>query len=86
MQMRFLFLSIALVTVSISGGDVRGEDAKAEMKKLEGTWTTVSYTSDGKKGPDEKIKSVRLTIKADGTWIMKDDKDSWDPQRERNRL
>jgi hypothetical protein len=43
------------------------DDAKAEMKKLEGTWTTVSSTFDGKKMPDEKAKVVKLTMKADGT-------------------
>jgi uncharacterized protein (TIGR03067 family) len=53
------------------------DDAKNEMKKLEGTWTTVSAISDGKKVPDEKVKVVKLTMKADGTWTMTNGADTW---------
>jgi len=48
------------------------------MKKLEGTWITTSLISDGKKVPEEKAKLTTMTIKADGTWVMKNEKESWD--------
>jgi uncharacterized protein (TIGR03067 family) len=37
--------------------------AKAEMKKLEGTWQLVSATKDGKETPEEVVKKIRVVIK-----------------------
>jgi uncharacterized protein (TIGR03067 family) len=45
-------------------GSVTAEDAaKAEMKKLEGTWQLVSATRDGKETPADQVKKVRVVIK-----------------------
>ena len=51
------------------------EAVKAEMKKMEGTWRGVSAISDGKRMPDERVKSVTTTIKSDGTWVIFDGKE-----------
>jgi uncharacterized protein (TIGR03067 family) len=69
----FTFLAAFLL---IAADDPK-EDVKAEMKKLEGTWTTESSVHDGKKIPDEKAKVVALTMKADGTWTMTNGTDTW---------
>ena len=38
--------------------------ARAEMKKLEGTWQLVSAVKDGKETPEEVVTKVRVMIKA----------------------
>ena len=53
------------------------DDAKAEMKKLEGTWVGVSAVADGKDVAADKAKSLSLTMKTDGTWTMTDGKETW---------
>jgi uncharacterized protein (TIGR03067 family) len=72
--MKTLLFAVAFLLIA---ADDPKEDVKAEMKKLEGTWATVSLTFDGKKVPDEKAKAVTFTMKADGTWTMTDGKDTW---------
>jgi uncharacterized protein (TIGR03067 family) len=60
-----------------AGGSFAGDDAKAELKKLEGTWVGVSAVSVGKDVPSDKAQALSLTMKADGTWTMTDGKDTW---------
>jgi uncharacterized protein (TIGR03067 family) len=40
------------------------DTAKAEMKKLEGTWQLLSAMKDGKGTPAEVVKKIRVVIKA----------------------
>jgi uncharacterized protein (TIGR03067 family) len=74
--MKTRLLAVLAAFLLIAADDPK-DDVKAEMKKLEGTWTTVSLTFDGKKVPDEKAKATTFTVKADGTWTMKNEKESW---------
>jgi uncharacterized protein (TIGR03067 family) len=53
-------VALAIVT-AVSTAD---EDAaKAEIKKLEGTWQLVSAVKDGKETPVEVVKKIRVVIK-----------------------
>jgi uncharacterized protein (TIGR03067 family) len=54
------------------------EAAKAEMKKMEGTWRLVSAISDGKPRPDDRLKAITIAIKADGTWVENDGKETFE--------
>jgi uncharacterized protein (TIGR03067 family) len=49
------------VAVSVADKDT----AKAEMKKLEGTWQLLSAVKDGKETPAEVVKEIRVVIKGD---------------------
>jgi uncharacterized protein (TIGR03067 family) len=69
-------LAMAVVVLS-AGSSFAGDEAKAEMKKLEGTWVGVSAVSAGKDVPADKAQSLSLTMKADGTWTMTDGKETW---------
>jgi uncharacterized protein (TIGR03067 family) len=69
---------LALATFFLAAtGLIAGDDATAEMKKLEGTWVGVSAVADGKDVPADKAQALSLTMKADGTWTMKDGTDMW---------
>lgn len=76
--MKIKLFTIIAASLLIAADDPKDDAIKTEMKKLEGTWVTVSVLSSGKKWPDEKAKAISLTIKADGTWVMKDGKESWE--------
>jgi uncharacterized protein (TIGR03067 family) len=64
-----------LVMVVVQSPD---EAAKAEMKKMEGTWRIVSAISDGKPQPDDRLKAITIAIKADGTWVENDGKETFE--------
>jgi uncharacterized protein (TIGR03067 family) len=62
---------VALVVGFLLGADSPVEDAAKEAKKLEGTWTAVSATKDGKELGKEKDKEAvfsgdKLTLKGGG--------------------
>jgi uncharacterized protein (TIGR03067 family) len=76
--MKTRLLALLAVFLLLAADDPKEDAVKEEMKKLEGTWRTVSTVSNGKAWPEDKHKAITLTLKADGTWIMKDDKESWD--------
>jgi uncharacterized protein (TIGR03067 family) len=69
------FAAALLVLVAAQAPD---EAVKAEMKRMEGTWRGVSAISDGKPMPSDRVKSVTIAIKADGTWVMSDGKETFD--------
>jgi uncharacterized protein (TIGR03067 family) len=70
-------LFAVLVAFLLIAADDQKDEVKAEMKKFEGTWITVSAIADGKKVPEEKLKGFTATYKANGTWVMKNDKETW---------
>lgn len=69
---------VAIAACLFSAGDTPDAEIKAEMKRMEGTWRGVSAIKDGKPLPDDRVKSVTTTIKADGTWVMFDGKETFD--------
>ena len=68
--------AVALLVLVVAQGP--DEATRAEMKKLEGTWRGVSAISDGKSLADERIQSVTIAIKADGTWVMTEGQETSD--------
>src|SRR5262245_61163552 len=51
------------IVLGLAGLLFAGDDAKAEWKKMEGTWQLVSAMKDGKETPEEAVKKVRVVIK-----------------------
>jgi uncharacterized protein (TIGR03067 family) len=70
--------TLATVLLLMVVAQAPDEAVKAEMKRMEGTWRGVSAISDGKPLPDDRVKSVTTTIKADGTWVMFDGNETFD--------
>jgi uncharacterized protein (TIGR03067 family) len=59
-----LVLAAGLGIVGITAGDAR-DAAKKEMDALQGEWTLVSATRDGKDMPAERVKGYKNTVKGD---------------------
>jgi uncharacterized protein (TIGR03067 family) len=68
--MNKLKLLVAVTMLSLVAADAKDDAAKAELKKLEGTWRMESVTADGTELLREDIEDVRLAFKADGTWAL----------------
>ena len=47
------------------------EQAKKDLKALEGTWQYTFQEEDGKETEKEKLKAVTVTVTADGKWEAK---------------
>ena len=61
-----LGLGCLVAALAIGRAGAQDDAAKKEMKKLEGTWATVSIEAAGQKVTDEdKIKTRKLTTKGD---------------------
>jgi uncharacterized protein (TIGR03067 family) len=63
--------------------------AKAELKKLDGTWQLISAVTDGKPAPDDFVTKVQViikdgkhTVRIDGETAAKDIPVSVDPKTE----
>src|SRR5262245_3928086 len=61
---------VALAAVALAADD---EQAKKDLKALEGTWEYVSQVADGKEVPKEMLAGIRLTVTAEGKWQLKKD-------------
>lgn len=53
-------ITVAILAVAAAADE---DAAKAEMKKLEGTWQLVSAVKDGKETPEDVVKKIRVVIK-----------------------
>ena len=61
-----LGLGCLVAALTIGRAGAQDDAAKKEMKKLEGTWATVSIEAAGQKVTDEdKIKTRKLTMKGE---------------------
>jgi uncharacterized protein (TIGR03067 family) len=49
------------------------DDAKADLKKLAGTWALVAEVSEGQKRDDDYVKKIKWVINEDGTWKVLED-------------
>ena len=63
--MRRHALIVLTVGLLIGAAAPKDDDAKKELKKLEGTWVMVSGEEKGKKLPDDTVKNAKLTMKGD---------------------
>ena len=64
---------LALIAVAASATAFAKDDdqAKKDLKALEGTWQYASQEEDGKETDKEKLKAVTVTVTADGKWEVK---------------
>ena len=58
-------VAVTLALFVVVRATVAGDDAKAEMKRLQGTWQVVSAISKGEKVPAEDVAELELLIEAD---------------------
>jgi uncharacterized protein (TIGR03067 family) len=56
---------VLLAVVFASAGVVAGGDAKADRKKIEGTWSVASAQKGGKDAPEGEIQQLRLVFAGD---------------------
>ena len=73
-----VFLAIA-ACVLLAGDDARDKTIKADLERLQGTYTMLSLEVDGKSVPEEKLKSSTLTIKGD-KYIIKVKEQTYETQ------
>ncbi|MBY0524575.1 MAG: TIGR03067 domain-containing protein [Gemmataceae bacterium] len=67
----FLLCAGWLFAVSVAGG----QDTKDDSEKLQGVWKVMSAERNGKKQPDDELKGLRLTFKADKIVFKDNDKE-----------
>jgi uncharacterized protein (TIGR03067 family) len=56
---------MALTVGFLIAADAKDDDAKKELKKLEGNWQVISMEIDGQKMPEEDAKQYTVLIKGD---------------------
>jgi uncharacterized protein (TIGR03067 family) len=61
-----------LLLVSLAAAD----PAKDDLDKLQGSWKIVSLEKDGKKQPEDALKSLKVIIKDDKFILKEGDKDA----------
>jgi uncharacterized protein (TIGR03067 family) len=71
MKTALLALFAAFATATAFAAD--DDQVKKDLKAFEGTWEYVSQTADGKETDKEALKGIRLTVTADGKWVLKKD-------------
>ena len=59
---------LSLAVVLAVAGFTAADDAEKDLKKLTGTWQSVSHSADGKKMTDDEIKGMTIVIDAAGKW------------------
>ncbi len=60
---RYAVAAVALLAAGLLLAADKDEDAKKDLKKLEGTWVMVSGEKDGEKVADENVKASKITWK-----------------------
>lgn len=68
-------LSLALL-LGLSVPVLVADPAKDDLEKLQGVWKVVSLEKDGKKLPEDAVKSLRVTIKEDKFLFKEGDKEA----------
>jgi uncharacterized protein (TIGR03067 family) len=65
----------ALVSLPIAAGQAKEADAKKELEKFQGRWTTISRVDDGKAATEEETKNHLINIKGDHVTVLNKDKE-----------
>jgi uncharacterized protein (TIGR03067 family) len=65
----------ALVGLLIAAEQAKETDAKKELEKFQGRWTTVSRVDDGKASTEEETKNHVITIQGDLVTVLDKDKE-----------
>src|SRR5438105_3539240 len=58
-------MPLILVTVLLLGAGAAQDAAKAELKKLQGTWKVVSMTTAGKPLPPEQVAGMQILFRGE---------------------
>lgn len=63
--MRCAFLVAIVLAIVGTAFDVHGQDAKGDLKKIQGEWIVVAMEKGGKKASKEHIQDLRISFKSD---------------------
>jgi uncharacterized protein (TIGR03067 family) len=66
-------LAVLAVALLAAADRPVSDDARADLKKLAGTWALVAEVSDGQKRDDDYVKKIKWVIHEDGTWKVLED-------------
>jgi uncharacterized protein (TIGR03067 family) len=66
-----MVVAMVCLVAAIGRLSAADEDAKKDLKALQGTWKVTKLTFDGKDAPEDVVKKMVCTIK-DDTYTMKD--------------
>jgi uncharacterized protein (TIGR03067 family) len=64
-----------VVSLLIAAEQPKEGDAKKELEKFQGRWTTISRVDDGKEATEEEAKNHVITIKGDLVTVLNKDKE-----------
>jgi uncharacterized protein (TIGR03067 family) len=70
--MKKVLAVLAVGLLAAADGPV-SDDARADLKKLAGTWALVAEVSGGQKRDDDYLKKIKWVINEDGTWKVLED-------------
>src|SRR5262249_34112963 len=73
-SMRKTMLALGLLAACAMAFAADDDQAKKDLKALQGTWTYGSHTVNGKQTPEENYKDMTLTIKDEKWEVKKGDK------------
>jgi uncharacterized protein (TIGR03067 family) len=73
-KLRLIIVLVAGLGISGAAAHDAKDAAKKELDGLQGEWTLVSATRDGKDMPQDMVKAVKCTIKGDKFTIARDGK------------
>src|SRR5262245_63894064 len=65
----------ALVGLPVAAGQTKEADAKKELEKFQGRWTTASRVDDGKAATEEAAENHVIAIKGDLVTVLAGDKE-----------
>jgi len=72
--MRVRIIASVLAGLLLAVGAGAGDDAaKADQKKMQGTWLLKSEIKDGEAKPADYVKTVKLNFDGAGAWTLKKD-------------
>src|SRR5262245_17159457 len=71
--MKQVVLALAMLAVGAVAVGADDDEAKKDLKALQGTWEYGKYVSNGKEVEKEKLEGMTLTIKDDKWEVKKDD-------------
>jgi uncharacterized protein (TIGR03067 family) len=73
--MKLLALTlVACAGLTLAAG-APDDPAKSDADKLQGIWKVASIETDGKKMPEDAVKTVRMTVKGDRIFLREENKE-----------
>lgn len=78
-------MGLAFVLMSSVAFVVGAEDAQKDLDKMQGTWTVVAAERNGRKSPEEALKTMQVVIKGNVLTVV-EGKDRPQPRQENATL